>query len=138
MGHGYENKLSLTFTEMACCSGAVSAERGSRFGSGNGSLLLRDAACTGKEISIDHCSVDGLASYNCESDKAAGVVCQGWSNLNFEQLTSKIDIRVPHEFSSNHAEVCCLCSVADLAASASLPHRPRGRHFVLLCDRILS
>ena len=66
-----------------CYSGAKSAERESRFGSGNGNFVLDDVECTGNEASIDHCLNDGWGSHNCGSGEVAGVVCVGWSNELF-------------------------------------------------------
>ena len=65
---------------MTGFSGAKSAERESKFGSGNSNFLLENVECVGNETSIDHCSSNGWGNQDCGSSEVAGVVCVGWSN----------------------------------------------------------
>ena len=70
---------------------AISAPVGARYGSGSGSILLDNLACTGAESSLLSCPHSGVGSHNCGHSEDAGVVCSsslssGKSVLMFDSI----------------------------------------------------
>ncbi|XP_030852008.1 deleted in malignant brain tumors 1 protein isoform X3 [Strongylocentrotus purpuratus] len=54
---------------------AISAPGSASYGSGSGSILLDNLACTGAESNLLHCPHSGVGSHNCGHSEDAGVVC---------------------------------------------------------------
>ncbi|XP_030852007.1 deleted in malignant brain tumors 1 protein isoform X2 [Strongylocentrotus purpuratus] len=61
---------------------AISAPVGARYGSGSGSILLDNLACTGAESNLLSCPHSGIGSHNCGHEEDAGVVCMHSSDLS--------------------------------------------------------
>lgn len=62
---------------------ALQAFVGSFFGRGNGSVLLDELHCTGRENNVDNCGSRGWYSSDCNHDEDAGIACLGKNTFFF-------------------------------------------------------
>lgn len=74
-----DDKWDITDATVVCRQlgypAASSAVLESRFGDGEGAILLDEVMCTGYDSSLIECSNDGLFVHDCSRDEIAGVVC---------------------------------------------------------------
>ena len=53
------------------------------FGAGDGSILLDNLRCTGRESSLLECESDEIGVHDCSHSEDAGVRCEGTETLHY-------------------------------------------------------
>ena len=54
---------------------AIAVKNATKFGEGNGSIVVDDVHCTGNETTLLNCTHE--VTHNCEHREDAGVICLG-------------------------------------------------------------
>ena len=79
---GWDIRDAHVVCRMLGSSGAVQAKTEAFFGRGTGPIVLTNANCRGREISLANCTQRNLKSY-CGHSRDAGVVCSTGKFVNF-------------------------------------------------------